>query len=401
MKKAALFLLVVGLGFVAGSLFMSNRESARYARILAAERLAWDAEKAALEARLNGSPTRGMTGEIRARSSSQNLSPSPVDPQAVLAELLTLNVPAPGPGHARAMRHVISLLEQLTGAGPDALSPIQQFLVSAQDVAYEVPGGKSFRDVKAVADALTPISLRFGLFDVVSQIGGHDAETILADSLTTAVGGLELAYLTDLLEKLSPGKYQAAAIAAAQALLARTDLATFDRDHLFGLLRRLNDNSYVTNAQGQLVGPDGRVDRSALRYLQQSMGDQSIALATQLYSDPRITEADSKEPLARLALTYVGTSEEAARLFHTSVLDQALKRDDRRNLIEDLNTDGLSSKKSPTAADLAIIAKRYAMTQAYLKEDYVQNDRLLNEAFREADKDLRNMLINAGLLAPQ
>jgi len=35
------------------------------------------------------------------------------------------------------------------------------------------------------------------------------------------------------------------------------------------------------------------------------------------------------------------------------------------------------------------------LTQSYLQTDYVQNDKILNAAFREADKDLRNMLQRA------
>ncbi|HRZ92842.1 MAG TPA: hypothetical protein P5022_08040, partial [Candidatus Paceibacterota bacterium] len=64
----------------------------------------------------------------------------------------------------------------------------------------------------------------------------------------------------------------------------------------------------------------------------------------------------------------------------------------RRNLIEDLNQDGLVNRKFPPPEDLPIVAQRYALTQAYLTKDYVQNDPLLNAAFREADKDLRHLL---------
>ena len=65
-----------------------------------------------------------------------------------------------------------------------------------------------------------------------------------------------------------------------------------------------------------------------------------------------ITEADSREPLARVALAYVGANPQAAEVFHTAVLDQTLSRTIRRELVEDLNQDGLSNKKNPTPEDL-------------------------------------------------
>ena len=152
-------------------------------------------------------------------------------------------------------------------------------------------------------------------------------------------------------------------------------------------------------AQAQLVQADGKVDRSALRYLQQTMGEQSVALAAQLYQDSRLTEPGSREPLARLALAYVGANQQAAELFHTAVFDQTLLPDQKRELVEDLNQDGLSNKKEPSPEELKIIANRYALTQAYLQEESVQNDKVLNAAFREADKDLRNMLQRAAAAA--
>jgi hypothetical protein len=72
-----------------------------------------------------------------------------------------------------------------------------------------------------------------------------------------------------------------------------------------------------------------------------------------------------------------------------------LKPDQRRELAEDLNQDGISNEKNPTPADLKIIANRLALTEAYLQTEYVQKDKLLNKGFLEANKDLRNMLQRA------
>ncbi|HEU0010876.1 MAG TPA: hypothetical protein VFT34_13750, partial [Verrucomicrobiae bacterium] len=248
------------------------------------------------------------------------------------------------------------------------------------------------RDIRALTDAVVPFSLRLALFDVVRQIGGQEAEELLAETLGRTQRGLEVACLTQLLEEMAFGKYRDNALAAAQALLNGGGTDRLQRDYLFSVLRRFNDASFAGTAQAQLVQADGRIDRGALRYLQQSLGEQSVAIAAQFYKDGRITEADSREPLARVALTYVGANGQAAQLWHTAINDPALKPAQRRELVLDLDQDGLQNDKTPTAADLPIVANRLALTQAYLQQDYVQNDPLLNKAFLEANKDLQKLL---------
>ncbi|MBI4324509.1 MAG: hypothetical protein HY674_04525 [Chloroflexi bacterium] len=394
MKRLIPFLWVFGLGLAVAAVFVNSRQATRHARELETQRAAWETEKAELAAALEKARARRGSFSPLPRPVAPAASVAAPDPQALLNQLAGLQV---APGSGRALRPVLALLEQLTQAGPSALPVLRQFLASGQDVAYNPPGGKGPRDLKSLADALVPPSLRFALFDVVRQIGGDDAETLLAETLGRAGRGLEVAYLTQVLEEMAPGRYKDAALAAARNLLASGTGS--DRDFLFDVLRRFSDTSYVATAQGQLVQPNGLVDRSALRYLQQTLGEQSVALAAQLYQDGRLIEPGSKEPLARLALTFVGANQQAGELFHTAVLDQALLPDQKRELVEDLNQDGLSSQKAPTPEDLKIIAGRYALTQAYLQQDYVQSDQVLNEAFREADKDLRNMLQKAAAAA--
>lgn len=399
MKRFTIHLLVAGLAFAAGAILVSHQQAGRHARELEFQRAAWDAEKAELEARVEEARARGarVAAEVpRVERVPLAASPAGPSPEELLKRLAALK-PAPGAGQGQVLRQALALFEQLRQAGPAALPAVRQFLASGQDVAYDAAGGKGRRDVKALTEAMAPPSLRFGLFDVVRQIGGADAEAILAESLAGSGRGLEVAYLTHVLEEMAPGKYQDTALAAARSLLASG--TALERDCLFDVLRRFSDSGYVATAQAQLVQADGKVDRSALRYLQQTMGEQSVALAAQLYQDSRLTEPGSREPLARLALAYVGANQQAAELFHTAVFDQTLLPDQKRELVEDLNQDGLSNKKEPSPEELKIIANRYALTQAYLQEESVQNDKVLNAAFREADKDLRNMLQRAAAAA--
>jgi len=385
--------LVIVMGFAAATFWVGRQQSARHTAELESARAAWDAEKAALEATLDKTRSRQAVVEVPvAVETLPAVAPAviKVDPQAILDELAHLKVSTNQP---LAMRRVIALLEQLTDAGPTALPAISQFLDTGNDVAYET-GGRAPRDVQGIVAALAPVTLRFGLFNVVRRIGGDDAEAILATSLGKTFRGVELAYLTELIEQLAPGRYRNPALSSAKSLLA-TGVSGTDRDYLFSVLKRFGDDSYVATAQGQLVMADGKVDRSALRYLQQTIGDKSVALASQIYKDSRVTEPDSKETLARVALAYVGANDQAGELFHAVILDPTLKPDQTRNLVEDLNQDGLANRKSPTAEDLKVIANRYELTQAYLRQDYVINNKTLNAAFTEADKDLYNMLQRA------
>ncbi len=389
--KILTLLLTVGLGVAVTYAWSQYRQAARQASDLEAQRLAWQAERADLQAALAAARARVAPERPVIGPGATVTIVKPVDPQQLLNRLVALKMGI-GPGRTLAQRQLLGLLGQLSDAGPAALPAIRDFLATGQDVILET-GGKNLREVKAMTEALLPATLRLGLFDVVRQIGGADAEKILADTLEATRRGVEVAYLTQLLEELSPGSYRDTALAAARTLLPSATGA--ERDYLFAVLKRFGDDSYVSTAQAQLVQGDGKVDRSALHYLQQTLGDKSVALAAQTYRDGRVTEADSKESLARVALAYVGANDQAVELFHAAVLDQALKPDQTRNLIEDLNQDGLNNRRAPTAEDLKIIANRYELTQAYLQQDYVQNNKVLHEAFREADKDLANLLQRA------
>ena len=394
MKRLIPLLLVAGLGFAAVALMISRQQAARHARELEVQRAAWEAEKADLEAAL-ASARAGQANPSPVIVTATPKTGAPTlpkpTPEELLRRLAGMKI-TPGPGQARAVRQILAVLGQLAQAGPEALPAVRQFLGSNAEVEYESLTGKGVRDIRLLTDAVLPPSLRLALFDVVRQIGGDEAEKLLAETLGRTGRGLEVACLTQLLEEMAPGKYRDVALAAAQALLNGGGADRLQRDYLFSVLRRFNDPSFASTAQGQLVQADGRIDRSALRYLQSSLGEQSVAIAAQFYKDGRITEADSRESLARVALNYVGASEQAVQLWHTAINDPTLKPGQRRELILDLDQDGLQNDKTPTPTDLPIVANRLALTRAYLQQDYVQNDSALNRAFLEANKDLQKLL---------
>src|SRR5439155_21399053 len=161
-----------------------------------------------------------------------------------------------------------------------------------------------------------------------------------------------------------------------------------ERDHLFSVLTLYGDTSYVEAAQAQLLRADGEVDRSALRYLQQSLGQQAVPIAAQWYNDPRITDPAKKEPLARLALSYVGADTQANEFYQRAINDLALSKNHRRNLIEDLNQDGFPDTRNLTARDLPLIQSRLALIEQLAPN---AADLVNAAAFKEAYKDLLNM----------
>jgi len=148
------------------------------------------------------------------------------------------------------------------------------------------------------------------------------------------------------------------------------------------------DTSYVTAAQAQLLRPDGDVDRSALKYLQQSLGQQAVAIAAQLYDDPRLTDPARKEPFARLALNYVGADAQADGFYQKAINDMALSENHRQNLIEDLNQDGFPDTRNLSARDLPLIQNRISLIEQLAPQ---ATDPVNVAAFKEAYKDLLKM----------
>lgn len=313
----------------------------------------------------------------------------------LLNELSTIQVPAAGDSSA-ARGRVLALLSELVRQGPVVLPALRTFLATGRDVAYPAPSVVNpRRDVAAVP----PPSLRIGLFDVVRQIGGPGAERILAETANGATRVAELAALDRMLDELAPGMYRDVTVMAVKRLLTSgAPVERADHDALYAMLAKHGDTTFVDTAKSLLVRADGTVDGSALQYLKQAIGEQSLELAAGIYGDARVTDPASKTQLARVALAYVGANDQALDLYRRATQDPALTPQQRKDLVEDLNVEGLSDSRNPTRADLAIVSRRYAIAQAYLQQEYVKRDKVLDEAFREAAKDLAALLRRAGVL---
>ena len=95
-----------------------------------------------------------------------------------------------------------------------------------------------------------------------------------------------------------------------------------------------------------------------------------------------------KDQLAREALAWVGYDEAAEAYWVAAINDPNLAAQERQDLIEDLNEDGISDPKHPTLADLPLILNRLDLVEA-LAPDAM--DEVNADAFLEAYKDLVNL----------
>ncbi len=396
MKTALLCIVSVGLACALTAMIVSQRLTARHTAELATQQAAWQQEKADLESALqNAKGAERLVVIPGAPATAAALAPAPAKatPAEIVARLRALKF-GPGPSQTRATRQAIHDLEELIAAGPAALPAIREFFARNEDIDFAPAPGKGGRG--AVPDEfILPPSLRFGLLDVAKQIGGADAEKVLVEVLGTTGRGAEVAWVARALQQLAPNQYRDAALAAARELLARTPVTNpaspldrGERDHLFSVLAMYGDNSYVSTAQAQLIQSDGNIDRSALKYLQQLLGQQTVAIAAQAWNDPRLTDSAKKEPLARLALNFVGADALANEFYQKAINDLNLPKDDRKNLIEDLNQDGFVNKKNLDATDLPLIDNRIALIEQLAP---AATDPINLAAFKEAYKDLLKM----------
>ena len=92
--------------------------------------------------------------------------------------------------------------------------------------------------------------------------------------------------------------------------------------------------------------------------------------------------------MAREALGWVGADAEAEAYWFGAINDPSLPPNERQDLIEDLNEDGLSDPKHPTADDLPLIVSRLLLIEEVGLDAM---DQVNADAFQEAYKDLVNL----------
>jgi hypothetical protein len=94
------------------------------------------------------------------------------------------------------------------------------------------------------------------------------------------------------------------------------------------------------------------------------------------------------DPLARVALSLVGVDPDAEQYWLEAIYDPSLSDQEREDLMEDLNEEGLSDPRNPGLQDLPVILNRLAI----IEEVAPYADEFMLPHIWEAYKDLGDLL---------
>jgi hypothetical protein len=352
--------ILVAAGISAGGtyIYVSNQKAGQFRKELEEQQARWKSEKDRFETDLKRAKTRsGRVETVEARVEAPTASRGSGSAQEIIEKLIAIRPGAEG-NRNHALRQIVYNLESLVEMGSPALPAIRNFLAKNQDVEYErganpgenqaqtgpvttggppSPGAPAPQSQGASRsggpnalprlDFLYPPSLRLGLFNVLGQIRGVDAEQALADVLGTTGRGMELATVARLLEELAPGKYKGSALQGAKELLTNppavdhpTRLDDLSKGYLYAVLMLYNDSSFASTAQTLLVTPEGRLDRTPLNYLTGVLKDQAVPILYQEYKNSRLTNSTDRMNLIASTFTYVGINPQANDVFKEVVM---------------------------------------------------------------------------------
>lgn len=348
MKTLIAVILALGVGFASAYVIISKQKPAPAPQV---------------------EPSSVATPQTPAAAPKIVAKPAPAiaageSPQEVLEDLLNIRMGTTGSARNTALRTVVFKLEYLAHIGNDAVPAIRSFLGRSVDVSYNQEdnrnqnaqpqananapnegnnannnnngnnrfnrggfggfrGARRARDLQNLeTDWVVPPSLRLGLVGTLKEIGGTDAEQALAEMLASTGRGVEVAYLTVVLQDMAPDKYRDEAIKSAKDLLTHPlavdspdRLDDLSKSYLYGVLEFYKDTSFVPTAQQMLVGADGRLDQDAMDYISAVMGDQSVSALYSAYNNPALTNQFDKMQLGRDILNFVGQNPQANQLF--------------------------------------------------------------------------------------
>jgi hypothetical protein len=385
MKTVIAVLLAALVGFGGGYLLLARKQADKAGQLAASE-AGWQNEKAFLEQALAEARRKQVEVRTVTRTTSTTVT-NKMSPQEILDKLLLLNPNVGEEARNRVFRQIVHHLQMLVDLGPEALPVVQAFLQQNKDVDYaSEPLNESGERIRtgftsryvARTDFLVPPSLRLGLVDVLDQIGGDEAEAVLAEVLDTSGRGVEVAYVARVLEETNPGKYRDNALKAAKDLLANPPAIDLPnriddnaRAYLFQVLAMYRDASFAQIAHDQLITPDGRVERQALGYLSNILKVQGVPALYAAYKDPRLTNQNERAHLQNAVLAFTGPSPEANELFKQIISDEKVPASIRSYAIVGLA--GGAGKERPSDPDL--IQSRLTLLHNF--RSYLKDEKLL------------------------
>ena len=200
---------------------------------------------------------------------------------------------------------------------------------------------------------------------------------LAALTLCAIVGLMVLEERARRKEAMSQGKAGSPAeLAPAGPLLPGADLAPTGAEDQLSVDQARSSPDVVPPAQPPQTFPQAQ--------------SNAAAIAGSAVAAPRASrKPPPQDPFARLALSLVGADPEAEAYWYAAINDPALSAQERQDLIEDLNEDGLSDPRRPSADDLPLIMGRLLLLEELAP--YAM-DRVNAEAFAEAYKDLVGLL---------
>src|SRR5439155_1934056 len=169
----------------------------------AVERVEDPAPTVAPQAKLIEKAGPGVVARRQAASNTTvettiNTTPAVLLPEAIPAQQLIARFSQSGSGqgnlNADQANQIKQNLHNLVLQGPIAVPAIREFLEKNQDLNFG----------SATAPLVGYGSLRAGLFDALSQIGGPEAQALLVETLRSTADPSEIALLARVLEHQAP-----------------------------------------------------------------------------------------------------------------------------------------------------------------------------------------------------
>ena len=368
MKTVVAILLAALVGFGGAWVWLASQQQRNMATEAVGE-AGWQQEKAYLEQAL----AEARKKQVEVRSVTRTVSTTVtnrLNASEILDKLVKLRPEDSEDSRNRALRQVIYHLQMLVELGDSALPVIRDFLKQNKDVDYVNDvvnaAGEHMRRGSSTSfasrqstqtDFFMPPSLRLGLIDVLDQIGGEQAQGILAEQLDTTGRAIEVAYIARVLQELAPDKYRDNALKAAKELLASPPAIDqpnrFDENakaYLFQVLAMYHDTSFAKNAQALLIAPDGRVDKQALTYLNNVLREQAVPALVQAYQNPLMTNQAEKATLLNALLNFAGASPQANQVMKEFVASDTSPAAIRAYTIQGLA--GGSGREQPSDSNL-------------------------------------------------
>lgn len=357
MKQVAPLLVAAIVGLAAGYILNSdNGQSTMAPDNAELEKLQKELKAARVQA--------GKTEVINTETEKVVERTVAVNPESYLAQLKTLR--PTGATRQQTMREIIHHMVGLTKSRESAIPAIREFLESKLDIEYDSTAQNFDRENQAAREAesrgeeaqpngigsfiksgfgsyfmsnmvaqmkreLEPGSLRLGLFDVLQDIGGPEAEALLAHELSQTGRGLEVAYLDRILSDIAEGQYKEQVLNVTHDLLvtppAPTTSSLLDessRLFLFTILVKYKDATFVNTAKLMIINNEGRVDGAVVNYLTTILGVDAVPLLYAKVNNESLTDDGDKMALGDAILKHVGTNDDSNAFFTEVVTNQDL-----------------------------------------------------------------------------